>query len=402
MPFTRCPSCQASLEVPAVVPGGVAACPYCGAEFPVKGGSGRGGRRPARRGRGGAGDDSEEQRPAIGYRRRMDPTPIILVVVILVVGTVAGVWYMSKKKDEEGQRAAIHQANMANVKNASVDRYNLPPDAPAGDTYDLMNVFHPGDRVTIMKYSRSFQLSHQPFKQPRQSLKQYVLEFKGEREAEKVVAFENDQSVHEGTYTISSFIVDGRVIHTGPYEAGFRLDRRGILVPGSFLQKGANLSPVPEGIADRNFGVLPDHTTRYNQTYGTATLPDPFRDHVLIDGRPLSSIGIQGRREGGWRISGGTLEKIESDMSWTHRAALDLRLAAYEDGVLKNFTYRGQPAELSYAMSWKAKAVYLLKSQILVQVDAMKIQFQARVKTPTDWHDWDGTDALDFQMYKDP
>jgi hypothetical protein len=332
----------------------------------------------------------------------MDPTPIIMVVGILIVGAVAAVWYMSKKKEDEGQRAAIHQANMANVKNASVDRTSLPPDAPAGDTYDLMNVFHPGDRVTLMKYSRSFQISHTPFKQPRQSLKQYVLEFKGERESEKVVAFENGQSSHEGTYTISSFIVDGKVIHTGLYQAGFKLGPRGVMIPGSFTQMGAAVSPAPEGIADRNFGVLPDHTTRYNQTYGTATLPDPFSDNVLIDGRPLSSTGVTGRREGGWRISGGTLEKMESDMSWTHRAALDLRLAAYEEGVLRNFTYRGQPAELSYAMSWRAKAVYLLKQQVLVQVDAMKIQFQARVKTATDWHDWDGTDTLDFQMYKDP
>ena len=35
MPMTRCPGCQAQLEVPSVVPGGLVACPYCGHENPI-------------------------------------------------------------------------------------------------------------------------------------------------------------------------------------------------------------------------------------------------------------------------------------------------------------------------------------------------------------------------------
>ncbi len=398
MPITHCPSCQASLEVPPVVPGGVVACPYCGVEFPVKGGR-RGGRGPVRRGRD---QEPEEERGAPRYRKRADPVPLIIVCLVLLAGAVIGVVWMNKSKKFEQETEAARQQTLANVPRAELP-ISRTPDMPGKDVFDLLDVFNPNDKVTIQKFIHSAALNHTAYQQPRKGIVHRTLEFKTADQGETVTAFENDQTTHVGTYNIGSYMVDGRSVFQGPFTATFRLDRRGRLVPGSFAQTGGgSVSPPPEMIGDRNFGVLPDRPVRYMETYGTDTLPDPFTDHITIDGRPFRSLGVRGARDGGWRISGGLLERRESDMKWTHKASIDFNLLAAEKGVLTNFTFQGQPAELSYGMRWKGDATYLLERSLLVQVKALTVEILVRVKTASGWHDWNGSWSVDFQMLKDP
>ncbi|MHC4473816.1 MAG: hypothetical protein ACYS99_23005 [Planctomycetota bacterium] len=293
-------------------------------------------------------------------------------------------------------------------------KFDRVPDAPEGDPVELPNVYHHGDRVTLRRLDVSANLSYYETSvedmQKRRVRDLYGLTYDVtmvDREGETVVEVDRDQHVHEGRYDVKSYIVHHRpIVETLiQIEAKFRTDRRGRLVPGTFWQTdGPPLVPTPQFIGDRHFGVLPDHSVRHGQpgeTWGTEALPNPFAKYVIIDGRPLPSLPLQRRREGGWRITGGELTK-EHDGRWTRNSSYDLKLRAVENGWLKNTTYKGQPADISYGVEWKGSAIYMLLKQFLVRVDDLAVDIEVRVKTATMLYEWRGHSSLNFEMFKDP
>ena len=118
MPVTHCPSCGASLEVPAVVPGGAVACPYCGAEFTPQRPRAAG---PARARRD---DDYYEEDRRRPYRKRTDPVPIIVGVVFVIVLVGIGLFILLKSSKEKTVNAASPPMDETSTKN-SVASYLL-------------------------------------------------------------------------------------------------------------------------------------------------------------------------------------------------------------------------------------------------------------------------------------
>ncbi|MHC4860776.1 MAG: hypothetical protein ACYTDY_11880, partial [Planctomycetota bacterium] len=293
-------------------------------------------------------------------------------------------------------------------------QFNRVPDAPRGDPTELPNKYLEGDRVTLRRLDMSANLAYYETSVDDMKTRR-VRDLFGltydvtmvDREGEKVVQVDGEHHVHEGRYDVKSYIVQHQpLVETLiQIEAKFKTDRLGRLVPGSFAQTGGpTLNPPPTLIGDRHFGVLPDHSVRHGQpgeTWGTETLPDPFAKYVIIDGRPLPSLPLQRRREGGWRITGGELTK-EHDGRWARNSSYNLKLRAVENGWLKNTTYGGQPADISYGIECKGSGIYMLLKQVLVRVDDLAVDIEVRVKTATMRYEWRGHSSLNFEMFKDP
>ena len=404
MPITRCPGCHESLEVPDVVPGGLVACPYCGKEFPARGG---GARPPARGERGGsrrrpAYDDYEDERMPRGrFKKRKDPIPIVVAVVaVLVMGIVAVVVLINSKKKEK-VRENIFLAQVASTPNVSF-AYPKPGPAPERDPLTMENRYRQGDMITIMDLSYASSLKFPAgMENPAWSSLNYT--FKSAKHGENVTGMEGDYAVHEGTYDISSFVYPGTrtALHGTSFSARFLTDRLGRLKSGSFSQTaGPTMNPAPTLLGNRSMDIMPDRPMRHYEEWGGDRLANPLASYVLIDGRSLESMGISGRREGGWRWEGGNLEST-TDGTWTHRAIIDFKLRAVENATSR-ITFRGQPAELSMAVRWGGEAQFHVKQQLLVRVERMKMELVVRLKTPTEVFDWGGFTEVNFGMYKDP
>jgi len=416
VPITRCPSCNESLEVPAVVPGGLVACPYCGEEFAPTGATG--GRGAPRRGRGGRGRDAggrdaggrdnydDGYGARGGYRKKSDPIPIIVAIVaVLLLGGV-GIYVMAKKKvRDEGQKQAFY-AKVAATQPVS---FPMPPTPPPPDSarapFDLVTLYLEKDLVTLMELSYSSGIRY-PENDPQvnASFKGLNYTVKTEKHGERVTAADGSSSTHVGHYLVPSYVWGtSTVLSNVTVDATFKLNRKGRLVPGTFSQTGGTtISPVPEFIADRGMGVLPNKKVLLYEVWGMERLDNPLARNILLDGRSLDSIQAQRQRAGGWRIATGTLETKEADGSWTHKAAIDLRLNAVENGMVRNFTYHGQPAELSFATKWTGEAEYMLKKQLLVRVGNLKTAIEVQVKTQTEVYRWIGQTMMNLKLYKDP
>ena len=70
--------------------------------------------------------------------------------------------------------------------------------------------------------------------------------------------------------------------------------------------------------------------------------------------------------------------------------------------MVRNFTYHGQPAELSFATKWTGEAEYMLKKQLLVRVGNLKTAIEVQVKTQTEVYRWIGQTMMNLKLYKDP
>ncbi len=414
MPIKRCPECKAELEVPAVVPGGVAACPYCGAEFPVKAAA-----RPARaRARPGSKrapprrrrderyrEEEEEYGGGRGYRRRTDPLPIILVVGFLVVALgVVGYIFLKKQREEAENRSTVESAVLAEPP-ATIEFRRLP-DHPEGEAIEMPCIFNVGDLVTVQQCDFSGSVSYYaPGNVEGKEVYDYVCTAKmKERQGEKVVAVEDGRSTHEARFDILSYYGLGATTVTGGLriEARFQVDRWGDLVPGTFAQtSGRSLTPVPEYLGDRGFRVLPRRKVRRWETWGTDTLPDPISSHLTIEGRTFDALFPDKNRVGGWRIEGGRAVKL-SDGSWDRSAIYELKLFAVENHGWRPFTFRGQPAQISGSRYWKGHASYLLYKKLLVMLDPLQMHIQIKVKTGDAIHKWSGQATWRYKIFKDP
>ena len=400
MPITRCPGCNESLEVPAVVPGGLVACPYCGEEFAPSGGGRprRGGARRSRGGGRGGGrdyddyDEGHERRG--GYRKKKDPIPIIFgIVAVLVLGGVA-LFFLGKKKAEDTERQQAFYARVAATPSVV---FPLPPPTPPPDTsrkaFDLVTVYKEKDLVTLMEliYSSGInQWKNDDPLPPTYPGLSYTI--RTEEHGERVTSADGSSTTLEGHYLVPGYVWGTQtVLSNVTIDATFKIDRKGRLLPGTFSQTGGTtISPTPVFIADRGQGVLPDRPVLLYEVWGTERLENLLARHILLDGQSLESIPAQPQRVGGWRIATGTLETKESDGSWTHKAAIDLRLNAVENCIVRNFTYMGQPAELSFATKWTGEAEYMLQKQLLVRVGNLKTVMEVQVKTRTDVYKWSG------------
>ncbi len=409
MPITRCPGCNESLEVPAVVPGGLVSCPYCGEEFaPPGGGRPRGGGGGARRGRGRDRDDYDDGygRPRGGYRKKADPVPIILgILAVLVLGGV-GIFFLVKKNRQDDARQQTFYAKVAATPSVA---FPMPPAPPPPDTarapFDLQTVYLEKDLVTLMELSYSSGVNHwKNGKKIPASYPGLSYSVKCEEHGERVTAADDTSSTHVGHYLVPSYAWGTQTVLSNiTVDATFKLNRKGMLLPGTFTQTGGTtISPVPEFIADRGLGVLPNKPVLLYEVWGTERLDNPLARHIILDGRSLESIPAKRQRMGGWRIATGTLETRESDGSWTRKAAVDLRLNAVENGIVRNFIYQGQPAELSFATKWSGEAEYLLLSRLLVRVGNLKTVLDVQVKTKTDVYRWSGQTMANLKLYKDP
>jgi hypothetical protein len=405
VPITRCPGCNESLEVPAVVPGGLVACPYCGEEFVPSGGGGRP-RGGARRGRDHDDYDDGYGRPRGSFRKKTDPVPIVLGIVAVLVLGGAGIFFMVKKTREDNERQQAFYARVAATPSVS---FPMPPAPPPPDSarapFDLPTVYKENDLVTLMDLSYSSGINE--WKNGKQLTSTYPglsYSVRTEEHGERVTASDGSTSTHEGHYLVPSYVWGLQtVLSNKTVDATFKLNRQGLVVPGTFRQTGGDtITPPPEFIADRGRGALPDKPVLLYEVWGTARLDTTLARALVIDGRTLESIPAQRQRVGGWRIATGTLETKEADGSWTNKAALDLRLYAVENGIVRNFSYQGQPAELSFAAKWTGEAEYMLQSQILVRVGNLKTVIEAQVKTRTDVYRWSGQTTADMKLYKDP
>ncbi len=413
MPITRCPGCDQSLEVPATVPGGLVACPYCGQEFsPSGGGGGKARRRPAARGGGGRrgpGRQDEYYDDDRGggrtYRRKKDVMPIVVAIVAVVVLGGTAAFFLGKKKVQEQEHRQAFYAKVAATPGIS---FPLPPTPPPPDSarppFDLPTVYKENDLVTLMELSHSSGINY-PKNDPeaeRGAFPGFSYAFKTEEHGERVTKVEGTKSTHEGHYIVQSYVVGTQVLTNLTIDATFQMNRNGTLVPGTFRQTGGTtLSPLPEFLGDRSLGALPNKPVLLYEVWGTESLQNPLARNLLIEGRSLESIAANRQRVGGWRIATGTLE-TRTDKTWTHKAAIDLRLNAVENGVVRNFTFKGGPAELTFATKWTGEGEYLLQKQNLVRVGNLKTVLEVRIKTQTDVYDWIGQSMTNFKMYKDP
>lgn len=409
MPITRCPGCNESLEVPAVVPGGLVACPYCGEEFVPGGGGGRsrGGGGGARRGRGRGRDDYDDgyDRGRGGYRKKTDVVPIVFgIVAVLVLGAV-GIFFMVKKSKDDSAREQAANARVAAIAPVSFPTPSFPPPDTSRAAFDLPTTYLENDLVTLMELSYSSGINYEENKKRQPSpYPGLSYQLKTEEHGERVTAADATSSTHEGHYLVSSYVWGTEVfLRNITVDAVFKLNRRGQLIPGTFQQTGGTtITPTPEFIADRSQGALPTKPVLVNEIYNTELLENPLARVLQIDGRTLESIPAQRQRVGGWRIATGVLESKESDGSWTHIASLDLRLVAVENGIVHNFSFRGQPAELSFATKWTGQGEYMLQKQHLVRVGSLKTVLEVQVKTKTDLYRWSGQTTGEMKLYKDP
>jgi hypothetical protein len=330
---------------------------------------------------------------------------------IVLVGVA--VYFMTKGARE---RDALQRERLAEFAKTplSFTEFNRVPDAPVGDPVELPNVYLEGDRITLRRLDMSSGLAYLETSvedmKTRRVRDVYGLTYDvtmEQREGEKVVGVEGDHHLHEGRYDIRSYIWNHQPVIDQPIQirAKFKTDRKGRLVPGSFVQtEGTPLSPPATFLGERGFGIFPDRKVRHGspgETWGTMTLPNPFAEHLVLDGTRLTSMPFQRSRVGGWRLSGGELIK-EHDGRWARNASYNLKLRAVENGKLLNTKYRGQPADISYYIQWKGSGIYMLMKQILVRVDDLAVSIEVRVKTPTMLYEWRGHSSLNFEMFKDP
>jgi hypothetical protein len=261
------------------------------------------------------------------------------------------------------------------------------------------------DLVTLMELSYSSGINY-PENDPQVNASFPGLSYtiKTEEHGERITAADGTSSTHEGHYLVPSYVWGtSTVLSNVTVDAAFKLNRKGRLMPGTFSQSaGVSISPTAEFIADRSMGVLPDRPVLLYEVWGTERLENPLAKHIILDGQSLAGIPAQRQRQGGWRIATGTLETKEADGSWTHKAAIDLRLNAVENGMVRNFTYHGQPAELSFATKWTGEAEYMLQKQLLVRVGNLKTVIEVQVKTPTGVYQWIGQTMANLKLYKDP
>lgn len=409
MPITRCPGCGANLEVPSVVPGGRVACPHCNAEFDVGGGGGGGGR--ARRGGGGRGggrgyDEPEGDRYGRrGYRKRQDPLPIIILVGSVVVLAGAGIFFWLKGRANEAKHEAEHVQTVQG-KQEAFRTINRVPDNPNGDAWDLRCDFRKDDLLTIQELSFTSGLDVKDSSGGSQPVWGLSYRMVTEEHGEKIVeAAGTGETTHEGRYQLQSFMegTQSRIPDPLWLDARFRTGPRGNPIPGSFSQTGGpTVSPPPTFLADRGFGILPDHPVRMKETYGTSSLVNPFAAKVNLDGRSIDTVPLVGARVGGWRLESGTIQYEPDGKTIARNANLVIHLSAYENRAEPNGTFRGRPARISVSTLWQGNATYDLYKNYLSNVQEMKVTIWVVAKTAREWWEWRGTASTNYKMYKDP
>ena len=426
MPFAQCPGCQASLEIPAVVPGGLVACPHCNTEFappasagggPRRGGGGprRGGGGPRRGGGGGRPrprsrqreeeEYDEDDRPRGRFRKKQDPIPVIvaLAAVVLLGGAGIAVFFVSQNRKAEDRTAELGE--IARIPPLFTQATRVP-DRPNRSADEYTNIYNQGDRVTIKKLTHNANLFTTEYGvRGRNSIYSRVFELKNMLEpGETVTAVNGEIATHEGTYQILEYTVDRPLAPGQPFiQAQFQTDRLGRLVPGSFAQtSGPPLSPPPLLIGNRNFGILPLEPVRHLETWGADQLTNEFARYIRFDGQPFESIPIVGARQGGWRWEGGDAVYESDGVTWARGAKAMFKLKAWENRSLPNGRYNGEPADITATVTWKGHASYDLRKRALVEVNGLTVTISAQAKTATRCFNWDGMSVTYFTGWKDP
>jgi len=413
MKIVTCPGCGADLELPPGPGGGRVVCPYCEREFapggahgPTRGASSRrsAGRSAGRR-RGREYDDEDEdeyERP--GRRRKMDATPIIVAIVAVVVLGGGLLFFMTKGK-ERGARIERERVAAMGTKTTA---YFRPPNPlqVQGNAYEFYCDYQLNEKITFRKLDYNAHVSYSDSTGVKdQPLYSETYSIKGEITAEQIVAKEGDVATHEGRYEIRSFRLGSRDFVPDPVwvDARFRTDEFGKAVPGSFERiGGAQLPEWPALLPERGYDIMDGRAHRQGDRWGKEKLSEKVYSQLRIDGVNLKSIPlIEGGRQGGWFISGGSPIKT-SRGNWEKRQAfLKLSLHAVENRRLENGRYKGVPADISVAVRWRGGGMYELGKRMISHVKGMSVTLEVVIKTRDTWHHWLSSEYVDAQILKD-
>jgi len=409
MKIVTCPGCGADLEIPPGSGGGRVVCPYCEVEFapgavrgPVRGG---GSRHSTSRRRGRDYDDGyEEDDGRRGYRKKTDPTPIIISIIAVLVLGGALLFFMTKGKERD---ARIERDRIARM-GSKTEAYFRPPNAfpITGNAYEFFCDYQPNEKITFKRMDYNSQVSYSDSTGVKdKELYSETYSVHGEITNEQIIAREGNIVTHEGRYEIKSFRLGKRDLVPDPVsvDARFQTDARGRAVPGSFERlAGAQLDAWPPLLGERGFGIMDGNAHRQGEFWGKEQLSDKVYSQIRIEGVDLKSIPLlDGGRQGGWYIRGGAPIKT-SRGNWEKRQAhLELGLNAVENRRLKGGRYRGETADITVAVQWRAGGMYELGKRMVSHVKSLSVTMEVVIKTRDSWYHWFSSEHVDAQIFKD-